>query len=63
LPTPRARLFLASSVAAQVLVGDRDRSDLETAKQRLAEAGALDAFTADRRLISPRIWTALGVRQ
>ena len=59
----RAWLFLASSITAQVLTGDRDRAELEAARGLLAKAGPLEQFASDRRLISPRIWAALGVPQ
>lgn len=62
-PSPRAWLFLASTITAQVLTGDRQRSELTAARQLLSRAGSLEQFAADRRLISPRIWAALGVQQ
>jgi hypothetical protein len=62
-PTPRAWLFLASTITAQVLTGDRDRAELTAARQLLARAGSLSQFDSDRRLISPRILAALGVQQ
>lgn len=62
-PTPRTWLFLASTMTAQVLTGDRNRAELTAARQLLSRAGSIDQFAADRRLISPRIWAALGVQQ
>jgi hypothetical protein len=58
---PRARFYLALSLAAQVLSGVGDDAGLTAAKARLREAGSLDQFNNDRRLISPRVLAALSI--
>lgn len=57
----RARFYLACSLAALVLAGDRDQSDMSAARARLREAGRLDQFASDRRFISPRVLAALAI--
>jgi tetratricopeptide (TPR) repeat protein len=58
----RARFYLACSLAALVLSGEREDAELVNAKATLQAAGRLDQFTADRRIISPRVLAALGVQ-
>jgi hypothetical protein len=58
----RARFYLACSLAALVLSGEREDSELVNAKATLQAAGRLDQFAADRRIVSPRVLAALGVQ-
>jgi hypothetical protein len=60
--TPRARFYLACSLAALVITGDRQPSSLANAREHLLRAGSTDQFTYDRRLVSPRILQLLGLR-
>ena len=58
----RGRFYLACSLAALVLSGERDEVELARAKAVLQLAGRLDQFVADRRVISPRVLVALGMQ-
>jgi hypothetical protein len=58
----RAYFYLACSLAALVLTGDRDESELVNAQAALRSAGRLDQFAADQRFVSPRVLLALSVQ-
>jgi hypothetical protein len=60
-PSPRSRFYLACSLAALVIVGDRDKSEIASAQRHLKDAGDLKQFASDLRYVSPRILTVLGV--
>jgi hypothetical protein len=58
----RAHFYLACSLAALVLTGDRDQSEIVNAQALLRAAGRLDQFAADQRFVSPRVLLALSVQ-
>jgi TolA-binding protein len=63
VPSPRARFYLACSLVALVIVNGGDKSEIDNAQRYLKDAGALEHFASDRPYVSPRILTALGLRQ
>jgi hypothetical protein len=55
----RARLYLASSLAALVVTEGTDDGRMDTARTLMAGTGAAAALQEDRRLISPRLLALL----